>query len=125
MDFIDFEEDKKEYEQIVKLFEKETGEKVYFRCTSNEGEFASMLTSNSIGIIDYGALNFSGQSGLKDHYDRFMEKIISEHSSINFIFHLTMGKEYYADELFDHSNVITFDRNSGHNGWVLLLKNYI
>jgi hypothetical protein len=81
--------------------------------------FERHLAPNCLAIIDYGALNFSGTS--RDFYDRQMLRIIEDNPSITFVFRLTMGKELYADELFNFPNVQTIDSMADLDEWVKLL----
>jgi len=87
-----------------------------------EGEFEKSLAPNCFALVDYGALNFIGQSGMVDHLDRFMIHTIEENPSVQFIFILTMGAEYYADEIFEFPNVKTLDRCCDLDDWKNILN---
>jgi hypothetical protein len=123
-DYIGYNEDAEDLKLIVTNFEAEYNKKPILKTTDNEEEFANLLMSNCLAIVDYGALNYVGSSGLKDHYDRFMQKLIEENPSIIFCFKLTMGRECYKDELFDHCNVITIDTAASLDEWNKLLLEY-
>jgi hypothetical protein len=89
-----------------------------------EQQLEDNISPNCIVIVDYGALNF-GSSGMKDHYDRFIENLIKEHQSVSFIFRLTMGKQWYKDEIFDYPNVYTIDTVSTIEEWLDLFRRLI
>jgi hypothetical protein len=125
-DYMGYEEDKEDLKSIVYNFELEYPEKkISLYVTDNESDFASHLSSGCLAIIDYGALNFSGQSGLKDSYDRFMLNIIENNPTITFCFKLTMGNEWYQDDLFQYENVTIIDTSVDIEEWnELFLKYY-
>jgi hypothetical protein len=126
-DYIGYKEDIEDIKLIIKNFEAEYPDKeINLYTTDNESDFISHLSSNCLAIIDYGALNFIGQTGLKDHYDRIILNLIENNSSITFCFKLTMGKEWYKDDLFNYNNVTTIDTTSDLTKWnKLILKYYI
>jgi hypothetical protein len=125
-DYLGFDEDKKDMELIVENFRAEYPDKpISLYVTDNVEDFNNHLFSNCLAIIDYGALNF-GQSGLKDSYDNFILNVIDNNPSVTFYFKLTMGKEWYKDDLFDYVNVETIDTTSSLEDWNdIILTNYI
>jgi hypothetical protein len=78
--------------------------------TTEVYELGNLITPNSTVFIDYGALSFSGQSGMFNHIERYLKNLIENNPSVTFVYVLTMGKEFYLDEIFEYSNVYTIDR---------------
>ena len=121
-DCIDRKEDIEHLDQVIlKEIRKELHKEIILENAFNEIEFNNLLKPDCIAIVDYGALNFTGLSSLKDSYDRFMLKIIENNPSIDFIFLLTMGKDLYKDELFEYSNVHTLERHP-ISDWIKLIQ---
>lgn len=110
-DFVDYDSDVADIQMNVLNYNGDHDDKIQYVPCKSEDEFVSNLRSGCIALVDYGAIGCSGQSGLFEHYNKWMLKVIEEHPSIQFVYILTMGKEFYNhDELFEFPNVSTIDR---------------
>jgi hypothetical protein len=119
-DHVGYESDMEDMKTIIAYCREELKEDISLYVESAPHSFAEYLSPGCLAIIDYGALSISGVS--ISAYDRYMLKIIENNPSITFVFRLTMGKEYYADELFEFPNVSTIDVAADLNEWVELIK---
>jgi hypothetical protein len=106
-DYLDRENDEATVRYILKDLPGVT-----YKGTGNEQEFEDSLVSNCVALVDYGGIGFGiGGSGLSEHYDMWIEKLVKDRPSVQFIFCLTMGREYYPD-LWDLPNVHSLDKGS-------------
>jgi hypothetical protein len=81
-----------------------------FEATHHPDQIARIAPGTDYFFIDYGGLSGIGQSGFLDATERLVEHAIEDNPSTLFIFILTMGKEFYADSIFENTNVECWDR---------------
>jgi hypothetical protein len=121
-DYVDYDGDVEDLKMSLFAVEQDLGIKIEYIPTDNEDSFGEKCAPGVLAFIDYGALNYGGTTGLKDHYDRFMTKTIENHTATEFIFILTMGKDAYADELFELPNVHSIARGYSCKELATLIK---
>jgi len=115
-DYVDFDDDVNYMKEVINILSNNIKDIEIVFC-KNENEFDKNISSNCFALIDYGALNYIGQSGMVDHLDRYMIEKIEENPSVVFIFLLTMGKENYSDDIFNFINVKTIERYCDIKEW--------
>ena len=115
-DYVDFDDDVNYMKDVINSLSNKIKDIEIVFC-KNENEFDNNISSNCLAIIDYGALNFIGQSGMVDHLDRYIINKIENNPSITFIFLLTMGKGVYSDSIFEYANVKTIERCCDIEEW--------
>ena len=123
-DYIDFESD---VESMGVKFAYAFGEtdpysRVDFYPCKTEKEFEEKIRPGCLALVDYGAISMSGNSSLAETYDKFILDKIKEYPSVIFVFILTMGREYYTDEIFEQKNVMTVDRCCSLEEWKKILN---
>jgi hypothetical protein len=101
-DWIDYDEDIEELKSSV-------SREVDVKTTFEIEELSSIMIGAEFVFIDYGAIASSGGSEVIG-IERILEHLIDDNPSTQFVFVLTMGREYYKDSLFDYPNVQIVDR---------------
>lgn len=111
-DFQNFEEDKEDFEEGLKLFNASNGYAVEnVLVTSDVQELREKISSCDVCFIDFGGLDCAGMSGLLDNTVRVFEKLITENENKIFVFVLSMPVEFYiGEDILKQPNVMQMER---------------
>lgn len=113
-DYVDFKEDSEFFERSVNIVrEKFPEEKIVTVYSSAPNQFEENLLGADIAFLDFGGLDLAGSTGMFDSTKRYIVRLLEEKPSIQFVFILTMGKEWYSteeDTFWDLPNVDTVGR---------------
>jgi hypothetical protein len=93
-------------------------DKIMFKDTVDPVALHEMARAGDVVFIDYGGIGGEmGGGSLFDHTERWVKKCIEERESTLFVFVLTMGPEYYSNDLFGLHNVRKIDRAAPPKEW--------
>jgi hypothetical protein len=112
-DPLDHGEDMNQFAAIIKMCADDKTREVNMPLvidTVNPSELNMLLTSADVCFVDYGGMSIAMGDGFSMECERWVRDAIKNHRNCKFVFILTMGRQFYSDDLFDEPNVETIER---------------